>query len=230
MSLIAPEHSLVLLKPSGIVPHEGGRRFAARFDRGRGASVTGSKRGARDEQCERAVAFVRCGSFPPNGFWRPGCFEQQLVVTAELERRHDARRHAAGRIRRERPDAGRGFLRRAGQGDARLRNGRQRSLHERPRDGPAGVPGRGLDFVWRGAPATGPFDELVFAKLKAMRINPSGDLQRFGLPATGVSRRDRPASRASGGSVVSGRCAIPRSAPSWSIAWSSGPSLPISGL
>ncbi len=29
------------------------------------------------------------------------------------------------------------------------------------------------NFVWRGVPATGPIDELVFAKLKAMRINPS---------------------------------------------------------
>ncbi len=52
------------------------------------------------------------------------------------------------------------------------------------------------DFVWRGVPATGPIDELVFAKLKAMRINPSGSLRRFGLPAAGISRRDRPASRA----------------------------------
>jgi hypothetical protein len=30
------------------------------------------------------------------------------------------------------------------------------------------------DFVWRGSPASGPFDQAVFAKLRALRINPSG--------------------------------------------------------
>ena len=52
---------------------------------------------------------------------------------------------------------------------------RARSVHERPRHQPGwpSWPSR-PGFAWHGLPASGKIDELVFAKLKAMRKNPSG--------------------------------------------------------
>ena len=75
--------------------------------------------------------------FPAERILAPGSFEQQLVVTAELDdgTTRDVTRQAAYDV--SRPHSRGGVVGRAGQGRARLRNRRERSLHERARDGPA---------------------------------------------------------------------------------------------
>ena len=172
VSLIAPERSLVLLKPTGMVPHEGGRRFG-RDSIEAAAALRLDQTRRRDEQAKRPrVRSLRV--FPAERILAPGSFEQQLVVTAELDdgTTRDVTRQAAYDVSDPtRAEVSLDGLVKAARGcetavSVRYMNGRGTArlafLADRP------------DFVWRGSPATGPIDELVFAKLKAMRINPSG--------------------------------------------------------
>jgi hypothetical protein len=172
LSLIVPECSLVLLKPSGLVPHEGGRRFAPDSVEAR-ALCEWIKGGARDEK-EKAPRVRAVRVFPAERISIPGCFEQQLVVTAELDdgTTRDVTRQAAYDVSDPtRADVSWGGLLKAMRGcettvSVRYMNGRGTARLAFLATGP--------DFVWRGLPPKGPFDAPVFAKLKAMRINPSG--------------------------------------------------------
>ena len=95
VSLIAPEQSLILQKPSGLMPHEGGRRFD-RYSVEARTLCDWIKSGAPDETA--AAPRVRpLKVFPAERILTPGSFEQQLVVTAELDD-GTARRHTAGRL------------------------------------------------------------------------------------------------------------------------------------
>ena len=106
----------------------------------------------------------------------PGSFEQQLVVTAAFDdgTSRDVTRQAAYDVSDPtRADVSFDGLVKAVRGcettvSVRYMNGRGTAR--------LAFLARGPDFVWRGptATATGPFDRPVFAKLKAMRINPSG--------------------------------------------------------
>ena len=172
VSLIAPERSLVFLKPTGLVPHEGGRRFDPESIEAR-ALCEWIKGGARDEK-ESAPRVQSLRVFPAERILAPGSFEQQLVVTALLTDGsiRDVTRQAAFDVSDPtRAEVSSDGLVKAVRGcetavSVRYMNGRGTAritfLETKP------------DFVWRGLPTTGPFDGPVFAKLKAMRINPSG--------------------------------------------------------
>jgi Protein of unknown function (DUF1549)/Protein of unknown function (DUF1553) len=172
LSLIAPEQSLVVLKPSGLVPHEGGRRFASDSVEAR-ALCQWIKGGALDEK-ENVPRVRVLRVFPAERILTPGCFEQQLVVTAELDdgTARDVTRQAAYEVNDPtRAEVSWGGLVKAARGcetavSVRYMNGRGTAR--------LAFLATGRDFVWRGLPPTGPFDGPVFAKLKAMRINPSG--------------------------------------------------------
>jgi hypothetical protein len=171
VSLIAPENSLVLLKPLGIVPHEGGLRFG-RNSIEAALLLDWIKRGAADERSGApTVASLRV--FPAERILTLPS-RQQLVVTACLSdgTTRDVTRQAAFDV----SDPTRAQVSSTGLVTAtrscetavsvRYMNGRGTArlafLQETP------------NFVWRGLPAAiGPIDERVFAKLKGMRINPS---------------------------------------------------------
>ncbi len=171
VSVIAPGSSLVLLKPSGILAHEGGRRFGRN-------SVEAAllfdwiNRGAQDEKSQ-APAIRSLRVFPADRVLAPGLFEQQLVVTAELSdgTTRDVTRQAAYDV----TDPTRALV--SPDGLVKVTRGCETAVSVRYMNGRATARLAFLpeqaDFVWRGVPATGPIDELVFAKLKAMRINPS---------------------------------------------------------
>ena len=196
LNRIAPQQQPDRAQTDGRVPHEGGLRFTSRLARRRGPCSAGSARGAA-MIAPSLPRVKRLRVFPAERILAPGAVEQQLVVTAEFDdgTTRDVTRQASYDVSDptrasslgRRPGALRGPAARRRSPFA-IMNGRATSrlafLADRP------------GFVWRGPPANGPIDTLVFAKLKALRINPSpvgGDsvFLRQGLP-----RRDRPAPRA----------------------------------
>jgi hypothetical protein len=172
VSLIAPEASLVLQKPSGILSHEGGRRFG-RDSIEAALLFNWIAEGARDDQA-KAPRVRSLRVFPAERILAPGSLEQQFIVTAELidGTTRDVTRQAAFDVsdptRAEVSAAGLVTVTRSCETAVSVRymNGRCTARL-------AFLP-VASDFVWHGVPATGLFDDLVFAKLKAMRINPSG--------------------------------------------------------
>ncbi len=171
LSRIAPELSLIVLKPAGLIAHEGGKRFS-RDSIEATTLLDWIEYGAADDRATAPhVRSLRV--FPAERMLTPGSLDQQLVVTAELDdgTTRDVTRQASydvsdptralvsmqGLVRAERPCET--------AVSVRFMNGRAVSrlgfLADRP------------GFVWRGLPAAGLFDRLVFAKLEAMRVNPS---------------------------------------------------------
>ena len=136
-----PRQSLVVLKPTGQLPHEGGLRFPAGIARGRHPARLDRRRGGgrccRRLQAEAADRLSRrtdrrrAGADPATG------------GHGRVLRRHDARRHPAGVLRRQRPDHGAtvtvdGRV----EATAPVRDDRRRPLPGRPRDQPPRLPGR----------------------------------------------------------------------------------------
>lgn len=166
-----PECSLIIQKPTGRLPHEGGLRFA------RGSQEESTLRewvagGAKDDAAT-APRLARLFVFPAERICAAPSRSQQLVVTAEFVdgTRRDVTREASydvsdptqasisadGRVEVKRPIETTIAVRYlGGRGVSRLA-----FLADRP------------DFVWQGGDATGPVDTHVFAKLKALKINPS---------------------------------------------------------
>ena len=160
-----------MLKPSGILAHEGGRRFGRN-------SVEAAllfdwiKRGAQGENSQApTIRWLRV--FPAERVLAPGLFEQQLAVTAELSdgTTRDVTRQAAYDV----TDPTCAIV--SPDGLVKVTRGCETAVSVRYMNGRttarlAFLPEQS-GFVWRGLSAAGPIDELVFAKLKAMRINPS---------------------------------------------------------
>ena len=186
---IAPEQSLIVLKQTGFIPHEGGLRFPRDSVEAQ-ALLTWIAAGANDDRTTAArVRSLRV--FPAERILAPGALDQQLVVTALFDdgTTRDVTRQAAYDV----SDPARAEISVAGSVRVRgpcetviavrYMNGRATSrlafLAERP------------GFVWKGIDPNGPIDTYVFAKLKAMRMNPSpvcGDsvlLRRAFLDAIG---------------------------------------------
>ncbi len=168
---LAPERSLIFLKPTGGVPHEGGQRFR-RDSMEAAALIRWIAAGAGDDAGQTAP--VRSLTvFPAERVLAPGESRQQLVVTAEFEdgSTRDVTRQAAYDL----SDPTRfevsadGFLQARGPGElavsVRYRNGRGTSRLAFPADRKG--------FAWQGGEARHPIDRDVHAKLRAMRINPS---------------------------------------------------------
>ena len=188
--LAAPAKSLILLKPTGIVPHEGGRRFASDSPEA-AALLRWIASGARDD-LEDAPRLIRLDVFPAARISAAPSLDQQLVVTATFAdgSTRDVTRQASydlddptrvsvtpdGRVEAKRPVETTIAVRYlGGRGVSRLA-----FLPDRP------------GFAWREPGRRNRVDDAVFAKLKAHKIRPSGPspdatfLRRAYLDALGV--------------------------------------------
>jgi Protein of unknown function (DUF1549)/Protein of unknown function (DUF1553) len=171
ISRLAPESSLVVLKPTGAVPHEGGPRFGHDSIEAR-MLLAWIAAGAHDDRASAPRIKALCVT-PSDKILEPGCLGQQLVVTAifDNDTTRDVTRQAAYDIsdptRVEVSVDGRVHARAPCETAIAVRymNGRATSRLAFVADRPG--------FVWRGEEPRGTIDALVFAKLKALRINPS---------------------------------------------------------
>ena len=185
-----PSRSLILLKPTGLVPHEGGRRFAPDSPEAE-ALRRWIASGARDD-ASKAPTLVRLEVFPPERISASPSLAQQLVVTATFSdgSRRDVTRQASydlndptqvsvapsGLVEAKRPIETTVAVRYLnGRGVSRL----------------AFLPDR-AGFVWRDETPANRVDVAVLAKLKAVKIRPSESatdaafLRRAYLDAIGV--------------------------------------------
>ncbi len=187
--LAAPSRSLIYLKPTGLVPHEGGRRFASDSPEAT-ALLRWIASGARDDLAI-APALFRLEVFPTARIAAFPALSQQLVVTATFAdgSTRDVTRQASydlddptkvavtpdGRVEAKRPVETAVAVRYlGGRGVSRLA-----FLADRP------------GFVWREPRSHNRIDAAVFAKLKAHKIHPSDDGPRRHVPPSGLPRRPR---------------------------------------
>jgi len=184
-----PARSLVLVKPAGLVPHEGGQRFPPASPEAETLRRWVAA-GAADDPAD-APRLVRLGVAPEVRTLAAPGLAQQLVVTAEFSdgRRRDVTRQASydvndptrasvtpdGLVRADRPTETVVAVRYlGGRGVSRLA-----FLPDRP------------DYRWQGPPPANAVDVAVFDKLRSLRMNPSpaaGDalfLRRATLDALG---------------------------------------------
>lgn len=185
-----PEASLVLLKPTGQVAHEGGLRFPANSPEYRTLRDWVAQ-GATDDRAS-APSLARLRVRPVERLVAAKGLTQQLVVTAEFAdgSRRDVTRQASYDLndptRAEVTTEGRVVAKGPSEVVVSVRylDGRATCrlafLHDRP------------DFVWSGGTSANEVDEHVFAKLRALRINPSEPatdavfLRRAYLDALGI--------------------------------------------
>jgi Protein of unknown function (DUF1549)/Protein of unknown function (DUF1553) len=171
VNLLAPDQSLVLQKPTAVIGHEGGLRFRRESTEAE-TLLAWITAGARfDGASSPRIKALRV--FPAERILAPGSAQQQLVVTAEFADgiTRDVTRQAAydvsdptraevsvdGCVHVGRPCETTIAVRfMTGRGTSRLA-----FLADRP------------GFVWSSPAPKGPIDALVFAKLEALRINPS---------------------------------------------------------
>jgi Protein of unknown function (DUF1549)/Protein of unknown function (DUF1553) len=185
-----PTRSLILLKPTGQVAHEGGQRFPAQ-SLDASTLLRWIADGAKDD-LPTAPRLVALDVFPSQRIAPAPSLTQQLVVTATFSdgSKRDVTRQASydlndptqvsvtpdGRVETKRPIETTVAVRYlGGRGVSRL----------------AFLPER-TSFVWRDVPENNKLDRLVFAKLKAHKIQPSERaseatfLRRAYLDALGV--------------------------------------------
>ena len=190
VDLADPSQSLMVLKPTGLVPHEGGRRFAHDSPEST-ALLRWIASGAVDDS-GTAAKLVWLEVFPASRIAAAPSLDQQLVVTATFAdgSTRDVTRQASydlddptrvsvtadGRVEAKRPVEATVAVRYlGGRGVSRLA-----FLPHRP------------GFAWRAPAPLNRIDVAVFAKLRAHKIRPSeiaGDatfLRRAYLDALGV--------------------------------------------
>ena len=144
-STAAPDQSLMLLKPTGQVPHEGGIRFAADSDEARAAAQTGSPPEPHDDQ-GTAPRLKSLRVFTGERINTSRRRTEQLRVTAEFDdgSTRDVTRQAAFDL----SDPTLAEVSQAGLVHARgpCEDRRRRSLPEGPWRQPACLPGRPARF------------------------------------------------------------------------------------
>ncbi|HWE38590.1 MAG TPA: DUF1549 and DUF1553 domain-containing protein [Isosphaeraceae bacterium] len=166
-----PGRSLIVLKPTGQVPHEGGRRFAIDSPEARTFLAWLADR-CRDDKSE-APKLTRLVVFPAERMLASPSRSQQLVVTAEFAdgSRRDVTRQSSFDVN----DPTRAAVTAEGKVvvkgpvevvvAVRYLGGRGVSrlafLADRP------------DFAWKDPTPNNAIDVHVFAKLKALKVNPS---------------------------------------------------------
>jgi hypothetical protein len=171
LNRLAPGRSLVVLKPTGAVPHEGGLRFPPRSTEAR--TFLGWIAAGADDDRAGGPRLDSLRVFPAERILAPGAMNQQLVVTARFDdgTTRDVTRQATYEVN----DPTRAVVTVDGTVHARgpcetvisvrFMNGRATSrlafLAERP------------GFAWQAPDPSGAIDRLVFAKLKSLRKNPS---------------------------------------------------------
>jgi hypothetical protein len=168
---LAPEQSLIVLKPTGGLAHEGGQRF--RPGSIEAATLIRWIAAGADDDAHETPRVKSLTVFPADQVVAPGESQQQLIVTAELEDglTRDVTRQAAYDLsdptRFEVSADGLACAHHQGQVAiaVRYRNGRAVSRLAFPAERPG--------FTWRGGEARHPVDRDVLARLRALRINPS---------------------------------------------------------
>ncbi len=225
-----PGASLIVLKPTGRVPHEGGVRFGPGSPEAT-ALVRWIGSGAADDRAS-APRVVRLRVFPESRFNAAPGLTQQLAVTAELSdgTRRDVTRQAAfdvddptkvtvspdGLVARKTP----------GETTVAVRYGSGRAVSRLAFV--AGRPG----FVARAVPTDHVVDRHVFAKLNALKIVPAepatdaaflrrASLDAIGLPPTPEEARaflDDPAPDKRS-KLVDRLLARPEFADFWALKW-----------
>jgi Protein of unknown function (DUF1553)/Protein of unknown function (DUF1549)/Bacterial Ig-like domain (group 2) len=225
-----PDRSLLLLKPAGLVPHEGGKRFDAHGDYARSLRRWVAEGAASDlATAPRLVGLDVAPAF--RTFPEPG-FEQQLLVTARYadgstrDVTRDARYSSSNDAAADVDEAGLVGTPRKGEAAVMVRYGplvRVATVVVLRHD-PA--------FAWADPPETNYVDRLVNAKLRRMEILPSGPasdaefLRRIsydllGLPPTPEEARaflagTRPDKRAR---AIDALLERPEHADSWALKW-----------
>ncbi len=171
VDLLQPGSSLIVQKPTGKVPHEGGQRFPA-VSTEAGALIGWIKGGATDDQ-GTAPTVVKLDVFPKERIAPFPSLSQQLVVTATFS--DGARRDVSRQASYDVSDPTKVVVGSEGRVDAkqptetavavRYLTGRAVSrlafLAERP------------NFAWHALPEKNVLDRHVFAKLRAIKVNPS---------------------------------------------------------
>jgi hypothetical protein len=166
-----PPSSLLVLKPTGQVPHEGGPRFAPGSADAR-ILLDWIASGAADD-LGSAPRLSRLSVLPAERLVESSSRFQQLVVTAEFD--DGSRRDVTALATYDSGDPTRVSVTHSGRVvpsgplevtvAVRYLTGRGTSrlafLPERP------------DFVWSAPPSRGPVDDAVFDKLRSLKINPS---------------------------------------------------------
>jgi hypothetical protein len=171
VNLADPAASLVVRKPTGWVPHEGGQRFAP--GSAEAAALIGwVAAGARDDLAT-APRLTRLEVFPAERVAAPPGRSQQLVVTATFSdgTRRDVTRQAAYDV----SDPTKAAVTADGRVEARGPTETTvavRYLGGRAVSRLAFLPDR-PGFAWREVPARNAIDRHVFARLKALKVLPS---------------------------------------------------------
>ncbi len=168
---IAPESSLIYLKPTGAIPHEGGLRFRPDSLEAQ-TLLSWIKAGANDDQAT-APRLQKLKVVPSERILPAGLRNQKLTVTAEFDDGtvRDVTRQAAFDV----SDPTRAIVTIDGQ--VQVKGACETAVSVRYMTGRATArlafivdrPG----FAWRGGEPKGTIDRLVFAKLKALHENPS---------------------------------------------------------
>jgi Protein of unknown function (DUF1549)/Protein of unknown function (DUF1553) len=189
LSRLVPGESLIVRKPTGMIAHEGGLRFARESVEAR-MLLRWIAAGAPDDAAT-APRVQALRVVPGERIAAPGSLNLQLVISADLDdgTTRDITRQAAYDVSdptRVEVTFG-GLVRAKAPCEAVVAI---RYMDRRCTSRLAFLPDR-PGFVWRGPEPTHPIDKLVFAKLKALRINPSESvsdaafLRRAYLDATG---------------------------------------------
>jgi hypothetical protein len=166
-----PDESLMVLKPTGRVPHEGGVRFG--LDSPEARSIRGWIASGAKDDVATAPRLKSLSVFPDSRIAAPGARGQQLVVTALFEdgTRRDVTRQAAY------DSSNPTLVEISADGMVQAARACEAAIAVRYMDGRAVsrlafIP-EGGEFAWSGPPERNIVDEHVFARLKALRIQPS---------------------------------------------------------
>jgi hypothetical protein len=166
-----PAASLIVLKPTGQMPHEGGLRFPKNSPEA--ATLLGWIGAGANDDAATVPRVVRIAVFPAERINAAPALDQQLAVMAEFSdgSRRDVTRQASYDVS-DPTKATVSALGRVVAGSPGELTVAVRYLNARGISRLAFLPDR-PNFVWRDVPENNVVDKLVFAKLKALRINPS---------------------------------------------------------
>ena len=209
VNVLDPDRSLVLLKATGQVPHEGGQRFTPgswEYRVIRAWIADGARRDPA-RPAARAIA-IR----PRRIAARTSGRDRPARGRRALRRRHGSRRHPVLRPPRPRRPSRR-RLEHGGRPGPPARRHRGRRLVPRPaRRGPRPRPDRSDRRRSPMSPPSDIIDREVYAKLRALGIEPSGPADGRRVPPPGHARRDRHPADAGRGPRLPRRRVLPTSA------------------
>ncbi len=166
-----PNQSLMVLKPTGLLPHEGGRRFGVDSPQAKNV-IAWIASGAGDDSAT-APKVKRLNVYPSQRIVAPKYLKQQLIVIAEFDNGNARDVTAEASYDVADPTkvsvSAAGLVETRGPGETtiavRYLQGRGVSrlafLADRP------------NFSWPNPPVVNFIDELVFKKLKSLRMAPS---------------------------------------------------------